>query len=656
MNPYGNDMTVDQVIGSAYQVVRYVAANMETLIELSDSIDPIKSVLGGLQSIIDNMPAFQVIANNLDTLIDNVALLNGSREALRRSYAEAGYNLVDGSFEAGGTLVNANDALLQESTGKGFTGPTGTVAAGTNPSSGGFVDRSNELFNEDLVSSLATRTNLNTSLLDSDGVVEAMTISANRGFLPTKYSSQWEEPLSGAAYPQALAESENYYFITEDDGTGSPYNSKIYRINKSTGVKSAGSPYIASHGQGIGVISDDVVFIGGSTDSKIATYSFVTGLVTETTCTGLYKDFPFCYDKDSDRIYQLQDVNATSGFIVRLSILDRVNGFIGDTSIPLMIVKGGYPQGLTYSGGQLYITCGGSWALSTGGAWNDYWTLYKMSTGGVLLDYMAFRRSTMGIPLGLSSLTQHEPQGISIRDGKISLLQLFDGGSGVVKSIYKEDQAGLLVRSVPRNKFHLYNGLNDIGINIATLSAGSSIKTIVAGMSDGTSLTFSFANEAWVSNDIGFQFGVCTVTRVNGFRAYAIAVESSSDITANTTPRAAIISVFGTIQSKPKLIVGESNTLSAGYAGPGSPAVAGPITITNASLVNNMMFHVSDTVSGSSFVSKFSRAEINGYIASGASITLKSNLSGAIVMTFTVSGVNISSVSGTPYLRYVFTN
>ena len=65
-----------------------------------------------------------------------------AREALRRSYAEAGYNLVNGSFEAGGTLVNANDVLLQERTGKAFTGPAGTVAAGTNPASGGFVDKS----------------------------------------------------------------------------------------------------------------------------------------------------------------------------------------------------------------------------------------------------------------------------------------------------------------------------------------------------------------------------------------------------------------------------------------------------------------------------------------------------------------------------------
>lgn len=72
------------------------------------------------------------------------------RESLRRSYAEAGYNLVDGSFEVGGTLANANDVLLQERTGKAFSGPAGTVAAGTNPASGGFVDRSSYLLKAQL--------------------------------------------------------------------------------------------------------------------------------------------------------------------------------------------------------------------------------------------------------------------------------------------------------------------------------------------------------------------------------------------------------------------------------------------------------------------------------------------------------------------------
>lgn len=71
-----------------------------------------------------------------------------AREALRRSYAEAGFTLVAGSFEAGGTLVNVNDVLLQERTGKAFSGPVGTVAEGTNPASGGFVDSSPNLLSD----------------------------------------------------------------------------------------------------------------------------------------------------------------------------------------------------------------------------------------------------------------------------------------------------------------------------------------------------------------------------------------------------------------------------------------------------------------------------------------------------------------------------
>lgn len=74
------------------------------------------------------------------------------REALRRSYAEAGYNLVEGSFEAGGTLVNSNDVLLHEASGKAFSGPAGKVSAGTNPTlpSSGYVSRTDVLLRADL--------------------------------------------------------------------------------------------------------------------------------------------------------------------------------------------------------------------------------------------------------------------------------------------------------------------------------------------------------------------------------------------------------------------------------------------------------------------------------------------------------------------------
>lgn len=73
-----------------------------------------------------------------------------ARGGLRRSYAEAGYNLVAGSFEAGGVLATSNDVLLHEASGKAFSGPAGTVSADTNPTSGGFTDRSGVLLRDRL--------------------------------------------------------------------------------------------------------------------------------------------------------------------------------------------------------------------------------------------------------------------------------------------------------------------------------------------------------------------------------------------------------------------------------------------------------------------------------------------------------------------------
>lgn len=61
-----------------------------------------------------------------------------AREALCRSYADAGYTLVAGSFKAGFTLVDANDVALDDGTGKCFSGAAGTYPSGT--STAGFVD------------------------------------------------------------------------------------------------------------------------------------------------------------------------------------------------------------------------------------------------------------------------------------------------------------------------------------------------------------------------------------------------------------------------------------------------------------------------------------------------------------------------------------
>ena len=93
----------------------------------------------------------RAVRNVVEPLVSALLAPVGSQvfEALRRSYAEAGYNVV-GTFRAGFTIVNANDVGIDETTGKGFTGPAGDVAAGTDPASGGFVDESGELLSATL--------------------------------------------------------------------------------------------------------------------------------------------------------------------------------------------------------------------------------------------------------------------------------------------------------------------------------------------------------------------------------------------------------------------------------------------------------------------------------------------------------------------------
>ena len=79
-------------------------------------------------------------------------------EALRRSYAEAGYTVVSGSFGTGGVLESSTDVLLNEDDGKGYAWIGAfpkTVAPGTDPAAGdsGYVSRTEALLHDQLSSS-----------------------------------------------------------------------------------------------------------------------------------------------------------------------------------------------------------------------------------------------------------------------------------------------------------------------------------------------------------------------------------------------------------------------------------------------------------------------------------------------------------------------
>ena len=76
--------------------------------------DNVQAALENLNSIDGGLQA------QVNTKINADFVSRFDREALRRSYADAGYNLVIGSFESGGTLTTATDVLLYEADGLAY--------------------------------------------------------------------------------------------------------------------------------------------------------------------------------------------------------------------------------------------------------------------------------------------------------------------------------------------------------------------------------------------------------------------------------------------------------------------------------------------------------------------------------------------------------
>ena len=179
-----------------------------------------------------------------------------AREALRRTYLEAGLNLVEGSFEAGGTLVNANDVLLQERTGKVFsysgTYPH-TVAAGDTPISAGW--------------SASSELTLRMGLAGSDGATFNLSTTATSFGIPFASFAVWS---SGAT-----SDTEKYWW----------YDNKVWQSNSAGHVLESSPSFSTAH-----IVPVDGVYLPehfGAVPGQDCTTAFLrcyqkTGVITLT--------------------------------------------------------------------------------------------------------------------------------------------------------------------------------------------------------------------------------------------------------------------------------------------------------------------------------------------------------------------------------------
>lgn len=202
--------TITGIIKEAFNVRTDISNMNETLIGQSrwDAVPKNTSLsLGG-----DN----GALNKQAQSLFNRTVMLKAhAREALRRTYLEAGYNLVSGSFEEGGTLNNQNDVLLHESSGKAFSGPAGVVPAGTNPASGGFVDKSNNVvFRFNSVSDMSQSTWLPVgALVETDAYNSGSSIGAAKYRITsgiTNHNNSTKIPVGASLSAQLIWDGVNF--------------------------------------------------------------------------------------------------------------------------------------------------------------------------------------------------------------------------------------------------------------------------------------------------------------------------------------------------------------------------------------------------------------------------------------------------------------
>lgn len=187
-----------------------------------------------------------------------------SREALRRTYQEVGLNLVDGSFEQGATITSTTDVVLHEKTGRCYSGPIGEVPKGTDPLSGSFVDKTNEL-------SVIGFINVKSHGAVGDSITDdydSITAAANRAraenktlFFPygTYYTSRSLD-LGGIHVLSFLPGKTDPYYGLKPDGTnfitGNKSSDWRYYYNNGIGTSKTWRDHLDTKTNGTIIISD----------------------------------------------------------------------------------------------------------------------------------------------------------------------------------------------------------------------------------------------------------------------------------------------------------------------------------------------------------------------------------------------------------------
>ncbi|MBT0460568.1 hypothetical protein [Morganella morganii] len=458
--------------------------------------------------------------------------------------------------------------------------------------------------------------------------------------LPSKFSVAYSEDIVGSDYAQGLAETDNYWFIGYDN----EHAGHVKRIRKSDLTSIDSGIITSSHLQGIAVIDDNTIMVGGNNEGEVIKYSFSTGSSTTIVTKGFRKDYPFCWD--GEYIYQMQNIdpNISTAEFSYLALLKPGAGIVRYSEMLRRYIRQGYIQGMTIHNGELIFFTGGSFSGDKL-ANRDIATIYKTSLSGALLDAKQFYKTSFIANFGTTQ--SYESQGISCINNKLTLSCYVSGRL----LLLREDGSisGKDIGTSYSLSEVFYYGLNEIGLTDNQLSIDG-IKLIVNTMVENSRLIQSISSDTPnLQSIIGMQYGVLEIIKITNYRAICRFYYCASGL---LSPKSAISYVFGDTAT-PFYYHKLGRITSPVLYQSTIIAKVGAIPIPNIMSLNKLVVEVTNTTATNPVVRNVYDTDDISHMTEN-SISVVTSVGGSDVSyKITPSGISVLAISGSPIIRFI---
>ncbi|WP_252492065.1 hypothetical protein [Escherichia coli] len=458
--------------------------------------------------------------------------------------------------------------------------------------------------------------------------------------IPSKFSIAYSEDIVGTDFAQGFAETDNYWFIGYDNN----HAGHVKRIRKSDLSSVDSGTITSSHLQGIAVIDDNTIMVGGNNEGEIIRYSFTTGISTTLATTGFRKDYPFCWD--GEYIYQMQNIDpsiSTAEFSY-LALMKPGVGVVRRSEMFRKYIRQGYIQGMTIHNGELIFFTGGSFSGDQL-ANRNIATIYKTSLSGTLLDAKQFYKTSFIANFGTTQA--YESQGISCLNNELTLSCYVSG-----KLLLLKEDDSISGKEVGTNyslSEVFYYGMSEVGITDSQLSTGG-IQLIVNTMVDNSRLIQSVSSDTPnLQSIIGMQYGVLEIIKITNYRAICKFYYDSSDL---SSPKSAVCYVYDT-SATPFYFHKLGRLTSPVLYQSTTVASTGTIPISGLLTLNKLAIEITNTTATNPVVRDVYDTDDMNHISSNSITVLATSGSSSVAYRLISTGIQITAVTGSPIIRFV---